>query len=112
MSEEPLSPLTWVGDFTRPGALPPISMDETGPTPLDERPADTGDGPFLWPTPPYAIYPAASEQMEHEPCEIEGLNGKLMQGRLALFEPSENLAHVQVPPSRTTLASARSPNAN
>lgn len=27
-----------------------------------------------------------------------------MQGRLALFEPSENLAHVQVPPSRTTLA--------
>ena len=104
MSEEPLSPLTWVGDFTRPGALPPISMDETGPTPLDERPADTGDGPFLWPTPPYAIYPAASEQMEHEPCEIEGLNGKLMQGRLALFEPSENLAHVQVPPSRTTLA--------
>lgn len=57
MSEKPLSPLTWVGDFTQPGALPPISMDETGPTPLDERPADTGDGPFLWPTPPYAIYP-------------------------------------------------------
>ena len=26
---------------------------------------------FAWPTPPYAIYPSAEPQHEHEPCEIE-----------------------------------------
>ena len=58
---------------------------------------------FLWPMPPYASYPAALEQHEPLPCEIEGLNGRLMRGRLIFFVPEESVAHVQVPPARTTM---------
>ena len=91
-------------DLTQAGALPPISLEDSGPTPADQRAPDAGDGPFLWPTPPFAAYAPPAQQYEHEPCEIEGLNGKLMQGRMALFEPAEHMAHVQMPPARTTLA--------
>ncbi len=69
----------------------------------DLRPYEWSEGPFRWPTPPFAAYPLPSEQLEHEPCEIVGLNGKAMSGRLAMFEPHEALAHVQLPPSRTTV---------
>ena len=58
---------------------------------------------FAWPTPPYAIYPSPTPQGEHEPCEIEGLNGKIMHARLSLFDPAQGLAQVQVPPARTTM---------
>ena len=58
---------------------------------------------FEWPTPPYAIYPSAEAQPEHEACEIEGLNGKIMHARLTLFDPEQGLAQVQVPPARTTM---------
>jgi type II secretory ATPase GspE/PulE/Tfp pilus assembly ATPase PilB-like protein len=102
-SSKPSNAAFWSGDLTEAGALPPISLEDSGPTPSEQRAPDAGDGPFLWPTPPYAAFPPPAEQHEHEPCEIEGLNGKLMQGRLALFEPAEHMAHVQVPPSRTTL---------
>jgi type II secretory ATPase GspE/PulE/Tfp pilus assembly ATPase PilB-like protein len=60
-------------------------------------------GPFLWPMPPYACYPAASEQREHEPCQVVGLNGRQIHARLNFFVPSERLAHIQVPPARTTM---------
>ncbi|MBT9597296.1 MAG: Flp pilus assembly complex ATPase component TadA [Vitreoscilla sp.] len=58
---------------------------------------------FAWPAPPYAVYPSAEPQAEHEPCEIAGLNGKVMQGRLSLFDPVQGVAQVQVPPARTTM---------
>ena len=59
---------------------------------------------FTWPTPPFATYPRAVEQQASEACEIVGLNGKRMQGRLIFFVPDEGIAHVQVPPARTTTA--------
>ena len=65
--------------------------------------SDLDDGAFRWPTPPFATYPAARTQLEHEPCEIMGLNGRLMQGRLSFFVPTERVAHIQVPPARTTM---------
>ncbi len=58
---------------------------------------------FCWPTPPFAVYPPSGPQLEHEGCEFAGLNGKVLQGRLAFFEPAQGLAQVQVPPSRTTI---------
>jgi type II secretory ATPase GspE/PulE/Tfp pilus assembly ATPase PilB-like protein len=58
---------------------------------------------FRWPTPPYPSYPGPIEQHASEPCEIEGLNGNVMQGRLTFFLPEEQVAHVQVPPARTTM---------
>ena len=61
------------------------------------------NGVFRWPMPPFAAYPPAAPQTESEPCEIEGLNGRVMRGRLSFFVPQEGVAHVQVPPARTTM---------
>ena len=58
---------------------------------------------FRWPTPPYATYPESVEQTASDPCELEGLNGQTIRGRLIFFVPDEQVAHVQVPPSRTTV---------
>ena len=58
---------------------------------------------FCWPTPPYVSYPAAVPQTDPLTCEIVGLNDKTMQGRLTFFVPDEGVAHVQIPPARTTL---------
>jgi type II secretory ATPase GspE/PulE/Tfp pilus assembly ATPase PilB-like protein len=58
---------------------------------------------WCWPTPALAAYPAAQQQLEPLACEIEGLNGKFIQARLIFFVPEEQVAHVQVPPARTTL---------
>ncbi len=58
---------------------------------------------FCWPTPPFACYAPAQAQCASEPCEIVGLNGRTMQGRLNFFVPEEAVAHVQVPPARTTV---------
>ena len=62
---------------------------------------------FAWPTPPYAAYPASEEQRVPMACEIQGINGKLMRGRMIFFVPSEQVVHVQVPPARTTLPEQR-----
>lgn len=59
--------------------------------------------PFCWPTPPYASYPVAVPQTDPLPCEIVGLNDKRMTGRMTFFVPEERVAHVQLPPARTTL---------
>jgi type II secretory ATPase GspE/PulE/Tfp pilus assembly ATPase PilB-like protein len=58
---------------------------------------------FRWPTPPFAAYPAAVEQQQPLECDIEGLNHRLISGRLIFFVPDESLAYVQVPPARTTI---------
>ena len=68
-----------------------------------EDATDLDNGMFRWPMPPFAAYPTAMPQAESEPCEIEGLNGRVMRGRLSFFVPSEGVAHVQVPPARTTM---------
>src|SRR5205814_1123863 len=60
---------------------------------------------FLWPTPPYAGYPAPAEQTETLPCQIlAGPDLKLVSGRLTFFVPETGVAHVQMPPARTTVA--------
>ena len=60
---------------------------------------------FLWPTPPYASYPAASEQTETLPCQVL-VRAELspISARLTFFVPETSVAHVQMPPARTTLA--------
>jgi len=68
-----------------------------------DRLQDVPAGPFMWPMPPYACYPAPSEQREHEPCTVRGLNGQQIQARLNFFVASERVAHIQVPPARTTM---------
>jgi type II secretory ATPase GspE/PulE/Tfp pilus assembly ATPase PilB-like protein len=58
---------------------------------------------FAWPTPPFADYPAAEPQQDALACAIVGQNGKTLQGRLTMFDASQGVIHVQVPPARTTL---------
>ncbi len=58
---------------------------------------------FCWPTPPFAGYPAATEQTQPESCVIVGINGKELLGRLILFVPEQRVANVQVGGARTTL---------
>ncbi len=58
---------------------------------------------FCWPMPPFASYPSAAPQTDPLPCEIVGLNNTRTKGRLTFFVPEEQVAHVQVPPARTTL---------
>ncbi len=87
---EMLSPLTWT---------PPDSRgDETA-----DSPAKLGREAFHWPTPPYATYPAPLALTQPVACQIVGTNDKRMTGRLTFFVPEEKVAHVQLPPARTTL---------
>ncbi|WP_140635182.1 GspE/PulE family protein [Methylibium rhizosphaerae] len=83
--------------------LSPQPLMWTFRKPEGAEPEKARHASYRWPTPPFASYPAAQEQRMAEACEIEGLNGKLTRGRLIFFVPDEGVAHVQVPPARTTL---------
>ncbi|MGH6647727.1 ATPase, T2SS/T4P/T4SS family [Aquabacterium sp.] len=98
MTDSPLPPLNWEG------ALSQLDSGASSQADQDQSLVDNESGVFLWPTPPFATYPPARQQTEHETCEIEGLNGRIMKGRLSFFVPDEEVAHIQVPPSRTTMA--------
>ncbi|WP_428580805.1 ATPase, T2SS/T4P/T4SS family [Piscinibacter sp.] len=78
--------------------------DGKGPAAASRREPDkVARDAFAWPTPPFASYPAPTPQTDPLPCEIVGLNDKHTTGRLTFFVPEEAVAHVQIPPARTTL---------
>ena len=81
--------------------LPPLSLAPRED--MAELVVSDGPVPFAWPTPPYAAYPTLVPWNEPEPCDIEGLNGKLMHALLTGFDPGLGMARVQVPPSKTSL---------
>jgi type II secretory ATPase GspE/PulE/Tfp pilus assembly ATPase PilB-like protein len=61
---------------------------------------------FRWPTPPFAIYPPPAEQTETLPCQLmtgDGAERQLQHGRLTFFVPDTAVAHLQMPPARTTV---------
>lgn len=88
---------------TEPGGLEDMPAPAAADTPEDDDHDKSRAEAFRWPTPPYASYPVAQEQQQPLACEIEGVNGRLMQGRLIFFVPEEAVAYVQVPPARTTM---------
>jgi type II secretory ATPase GspE/PulE/Tfp pilus assembly ATPase PilB-like protein len=100
------TPLDWDLSLEAP-PTPAACSRARGPEASSERSRGTPDRltneAFCWPTPPYASYPVASVQTDPLPCEIVGLNDKQMTGRLTFFVPEEGVAHVQMPPARTTL---------
>jgi type II secretory ATPase GspE/PulE/Tfp pilus assembly ATPase PilB-like protein len=59
---------------------------------------------FTWPTPPYAAYPASVLLEPLAACEIEGLNGKIMQAQLIKFDVDSESVQVQVPPARAPIS--------
>jgi len=112
---EMLTPLEWDPIPGSPKTAPRARAAEdeaTLPMPLDMLPSPRAAGDhadklsreaFCWPTPPYASYPVATPQIDPMPCEIVGRNAKKTSGRLTFFVPEEGVAHVQLPPARTTL---------
>ena len=77
------------------GASAPDTAQPAAGSPVD---------PFAWPTPPFACYPAPTRASQPEPCEVEGLNGKTMVGRLMHFNPVEGLAKLRLAGARATIS--------
>ena len=105
-----LSPLEWdmgleptTQPRSRAPAALPVPTESPPPRPRVDVPDKLSREPFRWPTPPYASYPPASPQTDPLPCEIVGLNDNTTRGRLTFFVPDEGVAHVQLPPARTTV---------
>jgi type II secretory ATPase GspE/PulE/Tfp pilus assembly ATPase PilB-like protein len=71
---------------------PPLSLVSTD-----------AEGAFAWPTPPLACYPAPRRATRPEPCEVEGLNGKVITGWLMHFSPDELLIKLRLARSRSTM---------
>jgi len=96
-----LTPLEW----STPGDETTLAMPLDAPAraPAADFSDKLSREPFCWPTPPYASYPVATPQTDPIPCEIAGRNAKKTNGRLTFFVPEEGVAHVQLPPARTTL---------
>ena len=78
---------------------PPLSLVPTEPA-AAEVPAA---GEATWPSPPLPCYAAAQPLTEPEPCQIEGLNGRLMTGTLLAFDPAGGVAQVRIPPARIAI---------
>ncbi len=93
-----LAPLQWEQDLTIPAA-----MDDGMPASSRSFGTSSAARPFAWPSPPYVAYPAVISLRGAEPCEIEGFNGRMSQGRLARVSPGESVIDVQLPPSRGSL---------
>jgi len=107
---EMLTPLEWDVSPDSPSARHPREDEATLPMALDapqfastEFSDKLSRAAFCWPTPPYVSYPVATPQTDPMPCEIVGRNAKKTSGRLTFFVPEEGVAHVQLPPARTTL---------
>ncbi len=66
------------------------------------RPPQKGDG-FAWPTPDLAGYPAPMAPPVPPACQVEGLNGKALEGRLVLFDPASALLQLQLADARAPL---------
>ena len=58
---------------------------------------------FAWPTPELPTYPGPTPSAKPAACELEGLNGHTMTGRLLHFDVAEGVVHVQIPPARSPM---------
>ncbi len=59
--------------------------------------------PFAWPTPALAAYPAPTLPLAAPPCVLEGLNGKLIEGYLSLFDLERGVLQLRMPGQRKPL---------
>ncbi|CAD5372497.1 Type II secretory pathway, ATPase PulE/Tfp pilus assembly pathway, ATPase PilB [Rubrivivax sp. A210] len=61
-------------------------------------------GEFAWPTPDLASYPSAEVASEPLACQIEGINGNLLDGELLEFDPAQGLLQLRMARQRKPLA--------
>ena len=100
-----LAPLTWDMPSRRSQPTPAGSGAANDPAVTSAAKEKGSREAFQWPTPPFASYPAPTDQTETLPCQIVmGAELKVASGRLTFFVPETAIAHVQVPPARTTIA--------
>ena len=76
-------------------------MTDLSHPPLNRLPQ--ADDAYAWPTPDVAGYPAPTASPLPPACQVEGLNGKVLEGRLVLFDPANALLQLQVVDSRAPL---------
>ena len=96
-----LAPLNWdLPPSKRPPADAPTTSSAAA-TPAKEKASREA---FKWPTPPFASYPAPTEQTETLPCQIvTGAELKVTSVRLTFFVPENSVVHLQMPSARTTV---------
>ena len=88
-------------------SLPPLTLvplgAEAAPPATVQAAEAASTASYAWPVPPTPGYPAPSPITEPQPCELEGPNGKVSQGRLVLFDPLADQVQVHIPPARGIL---------
>jgi type II secretory ATPase GspE/PulE/Tfp pilus assembly ATPase PilB-like protein len=93
------APLAWDAS-ARPAGAAAVVHTHSPTAGKDKAKGDV----FLWPTPPFASYPKPTEQTETLPCQlVTGPDNKVTAGRLTFFVPDLGVAHLQMPPARTTV---------
>ncbi len=112
MSDMSLPPLPFEPTEVSPDLPPAVVVDSPAAPaappaadsrlPAADKPAESRDR-FAWPTPPFAAYPGPAPSSQPEPCEVEGLNGKTLVGRLMYFSPATGIVKLRVVPTRGTI---------
>ncbi len=110
MSDMSLPPLPFEPTEVSPDLPPAVVVDRPAAAdsrlPAAEKAADKATEArdrFAWPTPPFACYPGPAPSSQPEPCEVEGLNGKTLVGRLMYFSPATAIVKLRVVPTRGTI---------
>ncbi len=86
-----------MSDLSLPASshLPPQAA---APAPAHGAPAG-----FAWPTPETARYVPVQPLAAGDPCEIEGLNGQRMVGRMVGFDPAARVLHLRLGSARSAV---------
>jgi type II secretory ATPase GspE/PulE/Tfp pilus assembly ATPase PilB-like protein len=74
-------------------------MSDLSQPPLTLLPTE-GEAGFAWPTPDLSAYPRPAATPVALGCQIEGLNGRTLAGRLLAFDPQREKMRVQLAGSR------------
>ncbi len=97
-----LPPAIVVDRPAAPAAAAPEKPGDKAAAAAADKPVDPSTR-FAWPTPPFACYPGPAPSAQPEPCEVEGLNGKTLVGRLMYFSPATAIVKLRVVPTRGTI---------
>jgi type II secretory ATPase GspE/PulE/Tfp pilus assembly ATPase PilB-like protein len=84
-------------------SVPPLSLVPFDQEGIKAAPPPVRGAGFAWPTPDLPIYPGPIRFDKPAACEVEGLNGHSMVGRLLHFDLEHGIVHVQIPPARSTM---------
>ena len=76
-------------------------MSDLSQPPQDKLPLEFSL--FAWPTPEFAAYPAPTVPLSPPDCTLEGINGKLIEGQLSLFDSERGVMQLRMPGQRRPL---------